>query len=138
MARKTGPLAILGVVRELRRGSGDQRPIAVAGARELVPLLARELRAGGDASAVVEGRVEGAAVVVWVGAPDEEALRAADRAGIPVVAVTNEEQVPYVLATDLVRVPPGQSFPVDAIAETIARKLGEDGTALAARLPGPR
>ena len=64
----------------VRRGSGDQRPLAVAGARELVPLLARELREGGDASAVVEGRVENAAALVWVGAPDEDALRAADRA----------------------------------------------------------
>jgi uncharacterized protein (DUF697 family) len=43
--------------------------------------------------------------------------------------------VPYVLATDLVRVPPGQGFPVDEIAHAVARKLGEDGTALAARLP---
>lgn len=134
-ARKLGPLAVLGVVRELRRGNGDQRPVAVAGARELVPLLARELRAGGDPSAVVEGRVEGAAAVVWVGPPDEDALRKADRAGIPVVAVSNEERVPYVLATDLVHVPPGQGFPVDAIARAIAHKLGEDGTALAARLP---
>ncbi|MBA3841239.1 MAG: hypothetical protein H0X39_01215, partial [Actinobacteria bacterium] len=41
------PLALLGVVRELRRGAGDPRPLAVAGARELVPLLAKELRAGG-------------------------------------------------------------------------------------------
>ncbi|MFL5955713.1 MAG: DUF697 domain-containing protein [Gaiellaceae bacterium] len=135
MPRKLGPLAILGIVRELRRGSGDQRPIAVAGARELVPLLARELRAGGDPSAVVEGRIDGAAVVVWVGPPDEEPLRSADRAGTPVVAVSNEEQVPYVLATDVVQVPPGQGFPVDRIAQAIARKLGEDGTALAARLP---
>lgn len=134
-ARKLGPLAVLGIVRELRRGSGDQRPIAVAGARELVPVLARELRAGGDPTAVVEGRVEAAAVVVWVGPPDEDALRQVDRARIPVVAVTNDEQVPYVLATDLIRVPPGQGFPVDDVAGAIARKLGEDGTALAARLP---
>ena len=43
------PLALLAVVREVRRGAGDPRPLAVAGARELVPLLAKELRAGGDA-----------------------------------------------------------------------------------------
>ena len=135
MARKLGPLSLLAIVRELRRGSGDQRAIAVAGARELVPILARDLRNGGDASAVVENRVENAAVLVWVGPPDEEALRAADRAGVPVVAVTNDEHVPYVLATDLVPVPAGQGFPVDAITRAIARKLGEDGTALAARLP---
>lgn len=135
MARKFGPLAVLGVVRELRRGSGDRRPIAVAGARELAPVLARELRAGGDASAVVEGPTASVAVLVWVGPADEAALREADRKGIPIVAVSNEEHVPYVLATDLVPVPAGQGFPVDAVAQAIARKLGEDGTALAARLP---
>jgi uncharacterized protein (DUF697 family) len=43
--------------------------------------------------------------------------------------------VPYVLATDLVRVPPGQGFPLDEIAAAVARRLGEDGTSLAARLP---
>jgi uncharacterized protein (DUF697 family) len=132
---KLGPLSVLSVVRELRRGAGDPRPLAVAGARELVPLLARELRAGGDASAVVEGRVEGAAALVWVGEPDETSLRAADRQHIPIVAVTHARTVPYVLATDLVRVPPGQGFPVDAIAAALGRRLGEDGTSLAARLP---
>jgi uncharacterized protein (DUF697 family) len=40
-----------------------------------------------------------------------------------------------VLATDIVRVPPGEGFPVEEIAHAVARKLGEDGTALAARLP---
>src|SRR3954451_11514592 len=134
MARKIGPLSVLSVVRELRRGRGDQRPIAVAGARELVPLLARELREGGDASAVVEGRVDHVAALVWIGPPDEEALRTAARANVPIVALTNEEQVPYVLATDLVPIPPGQGFPIEAIAGALARRLGEDGTALASRL----
>jgi uncharacterized protein (DUF697 family) len=122
-------------VRELRRGGGDPRPLAVAGARELVPLLARELREGGDASAVVEQRVEHAAALVWIGPPDETELRAAARARIPIVAVTDADTVPYVLATDLVRVPPGQGFPLDEIAAAVARRLGEDGTSLAARLP---
>jgi uncharacterized protein (DUF697 family) len=132
---KLGPLSLISVVRELRRGEGDRRPIAVAGARELVPLLARELRAGGDASAVVEQTTERAAVVVWVGEPDEDALRKAARAGIPVVALTEAHSVPYALATDLVRAEPGHGFPVDAIVRAVARRLGEDGTALAARLP---
>ena len=129
------PLAILSVLRELRRGSGDQRPLAVAGARELVPLLARELREGGDASAVVEGNFGNAAILVWVGAADDDELRKATRAGIPIVAVTDEKLVPYVLADSLVPVPPGQGFPLDQIARAVARRLGEDGTALAARLP---
>jgi uncharacterized protein (DUF697 family) len=132
---KLGPLSIFSLVRELRRGGGDPRPLAVAGARELVPLLARELREGGDASAVVEQRVEHAAALVWIGPPDESELRAAARARIPIVAVTDTDTVPYVLATDLVRVPPGQGFPLDEIAAAVARRLGEDGTSLAARLP---
>jgi len=135
MKTKLGPLGVLSIARELRRGAGDRRPLAVAGAHELVPLLARELRAGGDASAVVEQRVEGAAALVWLGAPDEEQLRAATRAGTPIVAVSDAPQLPYVLATDIVRVPPGQGFPLDEIAAAVARKLGEDGTSLAARLP---
>jgi uncharacterized protein (DUF697 family) len=129
------PLAALSVFREIRRGAGDQRPLAVAGARELVPLLARELRAGGDPSAVVEGRVEGAAILIWVGPPDKDALRAAKGAGVPIIALTDDRSVPYVLAEDMVRVPPGQGFPVDAIARAVARRLGENGTALAAKLP---
>jgi uncharacterized protein (DUF697 family) len=134
-ARKLSALSVLGIVRELKRGSGDPRPVAVAGARELVPLLARELRAGGEESAVVEGRVQGAAALVWVGPPVEEELRAADRAGVPIVAVSDEDRLPYVLATNIVRVPPGQGFPVEAIARAVARELGESGTSLAARLP---
>ena len=35
--------------------------------------------------------------------------------------------MPYVLATSVVRVPPGQGFPVDEIARAVADKLGEDG-----------
>jgi uncharacterized protein (DUF697 family) len=135
LSRKLGPLALLSLVREVRRGTGDRRPLAVAGSRELLPIIARQLREGGDPSAVVEGRLENAAVLVWVGPPDEAALRTANRAGVPIVAVSDEDEVPYVLASDIVHVPPGQGFPVDEIAHAVARKLGEDGTALAARLP---
>ena len=132
---KLGPLALLGLLREVRSGAGDRRPIAVAGARELVPLLARELRSGGDASAVVEGRTADAALLVWVGKADETQLHEAARAGIPIVAVSEDESLPYVLETDIVRVPGGQGFPVDALAAAIADKLGESATDLAARLP---
>jgi uncharacterized protein (DUF697 family) len=132
---KLTPMAVLAVVRELRKKRGDERPLGVAGARELVPLLARELRAGGDASAVAEQRLEGVAALVWVGPADEERLRAADHAGVPIVAVSDESTLPYVLAGDIVRVPRGQGFPVEAIAEAVAARLGENGTELAARLP---
>lgn len=132
---KLGPLSFFSLVRELRRGTGDPRPLAIGGAHELVPLLARELREGGESAAVAEHGLEHAAVLVWVGAPQENELRAAARAGIPIVAVTDAETMPYVLATDLVRVPPGRGFPIDEIAAAVARRLGEDGTSLAARLP---
>ena len=49
-----GPRALLSVLREVRGGT-ERRPVAIGGARELAPLLARELRQGGDASAVREG-----------------------------------------------------------------------------------
>jgi uncharacterized protein (DUF697 family) len=132
---KLGPLSVVSVLRELRRGGGDPRPLAVAGARELVPILARELRAGGDAAAVVEGWTDGAAALVWVGPPNEDDLSAADRAGVPIVAVGEQPTMPYVLATDIVLVRPGEGFPVERIVAALARRLGEDGTALAARLP---
>jgi uncharacterized protein (DUF697 family) len=135
---KLGPLSVISVARELRRGSGDTRPLGVAGARELVPLLARELRAGGDELTVVENRTEGVAALVWVGAPDEDSLRAVSRAGIPIVAVSEESSIPYVFASAIVHVPPGHGFPVDEIARALAHGLGENGTSLAARLPALR
>jgi uncharacterized protein (DUF697 family) len=135
---KVGPVSLLAVVREVRRGAGDPRPLGVAGARELVPLLARELREGGDPSAVAEQRVEGVAALLWVGEPDVDQLRRAARAGVPIVALSQAETLPYVLATDIVPALPGRGFPVEEIAEAVARKLGEDGTALAARLPAVR
>jgi uncharacterized protein (DUF697 family) len=133
---KFGPLTALSLVRELRAGRGIERPIVVAGASELVPLLARELREGGDPSAVREGESpEHAAVFVWIGTPDEAVLRAASRAKIPIVGVTEGESLPYVLDTNLVFVRPGEGMPVAAVARRIAAVLGELATGLAARLP---
>jgi uncharacterized protein (DUF697 family) len=132
---RLGPLAVLSVLRELRRGGDDSRPLAIAGASELVPVLARLLREGGDAAAVAVGPVDDAAVLVWVGRTNEERLRAASRSKVPIVAVTEDEFVPYVLAGSVVRVPPGQGFPVEEIAAAVARVLGDEGPALAARLP---
>lgn len=132
---KVGPMSLIALLRDVRQADRDSKPLAVAGARELVPILARELRAGGDAGAVVEQDHDGAAALVWVGEADEARLRAANRAKIPIVAVTEAATVPYVLADDLVRVPPGQGFPVERIAAAVARRLDEDGISLAARLP---
>jgi uncharacterized protein (DUF697 family) len=130
-----GPLTALSVLREFRHGAAQRGPIAVAGAQELVPLLARELREGGDASAVIEGRLDGACGLIWIGEPDEVQLREAARRDLPIVAVTEAETVPYVLATDLVRVKPGEGFPLEEIGAALGRKLGDAALPLAARLP---
>ncbi|HEY2326131.1 MAG TPA: hypothetical protein VGH52_01460 [Gaiellaceae bacterium] len=133
MSTKLGPLALAKLLREVK--PGDTRPLGVAGFRELVPVLARELRAGGDASAVVEGGTKDVAALVWLGDEDEAALHDAWHAGIPIVAVTDENTLPYVLDTDIVRVRRGEGFPIAEIAESLAHKFGNDGMSLAARLP---
>jgi uncharacterized protein (DUF697 family) len=137
MSKKAlAPLSLLKVVREVRKGAGGDRPLMVGGARELVPLLAKELRAGGDGGAVVEhGTDARTAALVWIGPADEDALRDASRAGVPIVGVTEGETLPYVLDTNVVRLAPGKGLPVDAIARALARALGDGGTGLAARLP---
>ncbi|HZO98291.1 MAG TPA: hypothetical protein VFB42_13065 [Gaiellaceae bacterium] len=133
---KLGAGALLGVAREVRAGAGDRRPLAVAGARELVPLLAKALREGGDPSAVREGGPpEGAAALVWLGKADGDVLRRASLAHVPIVGVTEGESLPYVLDTDLVVVRPGEALPVERVARRLAAALGDRGTALAARLP---
>jgi hypothetical protein len=122
-------------VRRARAGAEPSRPIAVAGARELVPLLVKELGDGGDASAVSEGSARGAAVLVWIGKADEDALRAASLAHVPIVGVTGGESLPYVLDTNLVVVRPGEGLPVDAVARAIALVLADEWIVTAARLP---
>lgn len=137
------PTAVYALVKELRVAAQDDRPLLVAGAHSLVPLLAKELRAGGEAGAVREQEpLQGSLALVYVlpGVPAEadlQALRAADRAGVPIVCVTRPgvEEVPYVLATDLVSVGGGSAFPVERIAATVARRVGEAGSGLARRLP---
>jgi uncharacterized protein (DUF697 family) len=142
---KLSPFTVWGLLRELGTGAGDRRPLVVSGA--LAAQLAKELERGAQPGAVrVDARPADAAVLVRVlaGAPsddDERELRAAKRAKVPVVAVqTGREDVdvPYVLATDVVRCRPGEGFPVEQILEAVAARLGEEGTALAARLPALR
>jgi hypothetical protein len=130
------PFVALGAVQRVRNTTHAHAPIAVAGSRELVPLLAKELRAGGDAGAVTEGPPPGhAAALVWIGPPDETVLRSASRRRTPIVALTEGESVPYVLDTHLVRVAPGRPLPVDETAAALARVLGAAGPGLAGRLP---
>jgi uncharacterized protein (DUF697 family) len=130
-------LAFLSAVRGVGRGAAPGA-VAVAGAPALVPVLARELRAGGDASAVREvlgGSAPECAALVWIGDPDFEVLRDASRRRFPIVAVTEEERVPYVFEPDVVVLRPGQGFPMDEIAAALARRLGDRGPSLAAVLP---
>jgi uncharacterized protein (DUF697 family) len=133
--------AVYGVLKEIK--STTDRPILVAGM--LADQLARELRAGGDAGAVRTGGppedVEALLYVVGdvVTEEDERVVKLAHRARVPtiVIAAGREapKRVPFVLATDVVRVETGYGFPVAAIARAIADKLGEKATALARRLP---
>jgi uncharacterized protein (DUF697 family) len=140
-----GPFALWNVVKELRLAATDERALALAGAPELAAGLARELARGGDRSALVgpEALDRAAGLVyVLVGPPtsaDEDVLKAARRARVPVVCLAagpaSDGYVPHVLATDVVRAPPGAGFPVDELARTLAHRLGEAATPLAARLP---
>jgi uncharacterized protein (DUF697 family) len=140
------PAAVLGLLKEIRASRETEKPLAVGGAKELAAVLRRELTRGGVAEAVRDGSPEGAAAVVYVIAgdvdgEDERALREAKRAGVPIVAVlvglaaAEPPTVPYVHASEIVTVPGGAGFPIERIAQALARTLGEQATALAARLP---
>ena len=126
-----GPRDVVSLARHSRRTLSPKGPILVTGV--LAEQLATELRAGGDASFVrTHGDpADAAAVVCVVGEAatpsDEEVLRAATRALVPVIGVrtgSSRAPIPYVLATDVVDVPPGQGFPLDEIAGTLAAALG--------------
>lgn len=138
------PAAIFGLVKELRAAAIDPGPLVVTGAPSLAEVLRKELSRQGGAAYVREGPVEDAAVLVYVlaAAPtdeDERVLALAHRKRVPIVCVLAApdlaDRIPYVLATDIVRVPAGSGFPVDEIAQAIARRLGEEATSLAARVP---
>ena len=141
------PTAVLAIAKELRAAAKQDRPLVVGGVSELAAALRRDLSRGGVASAVrEEGAVEGAAALVYILAGpvddgDVAVLRRADRARVPIVCVVagplGEEVAdpPYVLAQNVVRVPPGAGFPIDEIGSAIARVVGEQATSLAARLP---
>ena len=137
MAKKLDALrswsALVKELRAARRGHAGRSSSSGA----LASQLAKELARGGDAGRGPRRRAEStdAAVLVRVlgGAPteeDERELRAAKRAGVPVVAVqtgTEGFDLPYVLATDVVTCRPGAGFPVEEIAAALAARLGEDG-----------
>jgi uncharacterized protein (DUF697 family) len=149
------PTVVLSVVKEIKAAAEDFRPVLVAGAAEQGGALREKLASGGDENAVrdLSGReltrydLEGAQTLVYVIAGDrpdggdEAALRLADRSDAEVVCVLvgepNEEavDVPYVLATDVVSVAPGDELPIEEIAARIAERAGDKGYVLAAKLP---
>lgn len=136
------PFAVVKLVRELRTSTAHRRPIVLAGARSLVDALRRELVRDGEAWAVREGSTAGAAALVYVlaGPPteeDEDVLREADRENVPIFVLGPDPRtpIPYVLATDVIPLPPGEGFPLDELGRLLAAKLDEEATALAAALP---
>ena len=138
--------ALRSLVKEVQVSARDDKPLVVGGARELAAVLRRELGRDAKPGAVRhDDEPKGAAVLVYVlgrepGAEDERALKRARRARVPIVAVvagpaSDDLAIPFVLATDIIRVGAGQGFPLEKIAHVIAARLGEDGAPLAARLP---
>jgi uncharacterized protein (DUF697 family) len=136
--------AVRALVNEVSVSGEEGKPLVVGGARELAPVLRREL--GRGATLVRSGdSPEGAAVLVYILAhdvrdDDEAALKRARRARVPIVAVvtgrlSEDVSIPYVLATDVVRIGAGEGFPVEKIVEVIAARLGEDAAPLAAGVP---
>jgi uncharacterized protein (DUF697 family) len=143
-------VATLGaLVHEVEMSAHVPRPLVVGGARELAAVLRRELGRGAAPGAVGAGDApEGAAALLYVlgrdpTEEDDRALLRARRAAVPIVAVLvgpgdGVTYVPHVLATDVVRVPAGQGFPLDALGEALAARLGEAAAPVAARVPALR
>jgi uncharacterized protein (DUF697 family) len=142
------PAAVFDVVRELRSSTTKAKPIVLGGARSLVDALRRELLRDGDPSAIREaslGALDGAAALVYVlaGEPteeDERALRSADMANVPIVVLGPDPTtpLPYVLATDILPLPPGEGFPLEDLGRLLGAKADDTAPALAAKLPALR
>jgi uncharacterized protein (DUF697 family) len=126
--------------------TGGEHVLAVGGASELALELRQQfLRGRAQPDAVRLGGPEGADAYVHVlagepGDADVAVLRRARLARVPVIAVVRgparrELTIPYVLATDVVRVGAGEAFPLERIARTLAARLGERGAPVAARVP---
>jgi uncharacterized protein (DUF697 family) len=148
------PLVLFNLVKEIRTAVEDFRPLLVAGASETAGKLVDALVAGSDEQSVrnLSGGtptaydIEGGEVLVYgiegdLATPeDERILRLADRHDVGIVcllitATADPPDVPYVLATDVIVVRPGQELPLERIAERIADRLGEKSYVLAAKLP---
>jgi uncharacterized protein (DUF697 family) len=140
------PFAVVKLLRELRSKTADRRPLVLGGARSLVDALGRELARGGDGFSVrVGSTLDGAAALVYVladapTAADERTLREADVRGVPLLVLGPEPTtpIPYVLATDVLPLRPGEGFPVEELGRRLAAKDENAAVALAARLPALR
>lgn len=137
--------AVRKLLREIESSGSGEHVLAVGGADELAPVLRQQfLRGRAEPGAVLLDGPDGADAYVHViagepGDGDVAVLRRARRARVPIVVVAlgsaERVAIPYVLATDVVRVAAGEPFPLEAITETVAAVLGEDGVPLAARVP---
>lgn len=145
-SKSVTPASVVSAVKDLRVSSRRDRPLVVAGPPGLVQILVGDLTRGGVSVAVREqGPLDGASALIHIlagppGVDDERLLGEAARRRIPVVAVVPSAanvpgHLPYVLDENVVRVGGGAGFPLETIAERLARALGESGTPLAARLP---
>jgi uncharacterized protein (DUF697 family) len=67
-------------------------------------------------------------------------LRAADMANVPIVVLGPDPTtpIPYVLATDILPLPPGEGFPLDDLGRLIGAKADDVAAPLAAKLPALR
>jgi hypothetical protein len=138
--------AVLRAVRDARAAARKPGALVVSG--PLAEQLARDLATGGDGGAIRLGGDPAAALAVIVVAAGDatdaeiDLARRATRELVPVIAVqldpASDPELPYVLATDVVPCPPGQGFPVEAVARALTRRLGSSAAGLAARLPALR
>lgn len=149
------PTSVWGVVKEVRAGDEDPRPVLVGGAPEPAAALHAALAEGADHEAVrdVSGRppsaydLAGASVLVHAVAgavPGEDDLAAFElaarkRVGVVCVlgAATDGESpsVPYVLDTNVVTAANGLPLPLARIAERIADVADDSSHHLAAAVP---
>jgi uncharacterized protein (DUF697 family) len=145
-SKSVNPASVLSVAKAVRASAKRDHPLVVSGPPGLVQILVRDLTRGGVAAAVREqGPLKDASALVHIvagppSADDERELAEAVRLRLPVVAVVPSAadvpgHLPYVLDENVVRVAGGAGFPLEEIAERLARSLGERATPLAARLP---
>jgi uncharacterized protein (DUF697 family) len=142
-------VALRRLLSEVEASARSEQVLALGGASGLALALRRLLLQGGaDAAALRVGDPQGATAYVHVLAAeptDEDAavLRRARRARVPVVVVAvgpvaDDSSIPYVLATDVLRVTSGEGLPLGPVVQRIAARLQEEGAPLAARIPALR